>query len=216
MNEINFELILHAGNSKSSIMEAIELARQGEFKEVDYKINEAHEELVAAYKIQKKILNKNSKGDNSNTNMLSVHAQDHLNSAQVQIGLGEEIIKLYEQVQQIKNYLGIQNFERQKYMKVLLVCGQGMSTSLLVQNMYFYANEGDYIESSSFEDLASVIEDYDVILISPQIRYRRPVIERMMTPRRQISELIDMAAYGKIDGKSIYKQAQRLFEKIKY
>ncbi|MBS5987897.1 hypothetical protein [Clostridium paraputrificum] len=215
MNEMNFELILHAGSSKSSIMEAIELARQGEFKEADYKINEAHKELTDAYKIQKKILNKSSKADNININMLSVHAQDQLNSAQIQIGLGEEIINLYEQVQQIKNYLGIQNFESQKYMKVLLVCGQGMSTSLLVQNMYFYANEGDYIESSSFEDITSVIEDYDVILISPQIRYRRPVIERMMNPKKQISGLIDMTAYGKMDGKSIYEQAQRLFHEIK-
>lgn len=216
MNETSFELILHAGNSKSSSMEAIELARQGEIEEADVKMNEAHEELVIAHKIQSKLLVKSTKVDNMQPNMLLVHAQDHLNAASTQLDLAKEIINLYEQVLEIKNYLGIENFHKQKYMRVLLVCGQGMSTSLLVQSMYLCAKEGDYIESSSFEELVGVIGDYDVIMVSPQIRYRIPIIERMMTPRTQIIGLIDMLAYGKLDGAAIYQQAQDLFMKIKH
>ena len=37
MNETSFELILHSGNSKSSSMEAIEYARQGNIQEADFK-----------------------------------------------------------------------------------------------------------------------------------------------------------------------------------
>ncbi len=133
-----------------------------------------------------------------------------------QLEMAKEIISLYEQVQEIKTYLGIENFQKQKNMRVLLVCGQGMSTSLLVQTMYLYADEGDYIESSSFEELVGVIGDYDVVLVSPQIRYRMPVIERMMTLRTQIVGLIDMKAYGKLDGQKIYNQAKELFMKIKH
>ena len=55
-----------------------------------------------------------------------------------------------------------------------------------------------------------MIGDYDVVLVSPQIRYRMPVIERMMTLRTQIVGLIDMKAYGKLDGKKIYNQAKRI------
>ena len=200
MNETSFELILHSGNSKSSSMEAIEYARQGDIQEADFKMNEAQEELLLAHKIQSKLLAKSAKVDHFNPNMLLVHAQDHL----------------YEQVQEIKTYLGIENFQKQKNMRVLLVCGQGMSTSLLVQTMYLYADEGDYIESSSFEELVGVIGDYDVVLVSPQIRYRMPVIERMMTLRTQIVGLIDMKAYGKLDGQKIYNQAKELFMKIKH
>ena len=43
MNETSFELILHSGNSKSSSMEAIEYARQGDIQEADFKMNEAQE-----------------------------------------------------------------------------------------------------------------------------------------------------------------------------
>ena len=39
MNETSFELILHSGNSKSSSMEAIEYARQGNIQEADFKMN---------------------------------------------------------------------------------------------------------------------------------------------------------------------------------
>ena len=216
MNETSFELILHSGNSKSSSMEAIEYARQGDIQEADFKMNEAQEELLLAHKIQSKLLAKSAKVDHFNPNMLLVHAQDHLCGAQTQLEMAKEIISLYEQVQEIKTYLGIENFQKQKNMRVLLVCGQGMSTCLLVQTMYLYADEGDYIESSSFEELVGVIGDYDVVLVSPQIRYRMPVIERMMTLRTQIVGLIDMKAYGKLDGQKIYNQAKELFMKIKH
>ncbi|MEG0470674.1 MAG: PTS lactose/cellobiose transporter subunit IIA [Longicatena sp.] len=214
MNETSFELILHAGNSKSSSMEAIELARAGDVQEADYKINEAHEELVFAQKIHTKLLAKHQKIDESKPDMLLVHAQDHLSAAQIELDMAKEIINLHEQLQEIKRFLGMENFRKQKYVRILLVCGQGMSTSLLVQSMYLYAEEGDYIESSSFEELTGVIAEYDVILVSPQIRYRIPVIERMMTPRTQVIGLMDMKAYGKLDGRVMYEQAKSLFMKI--
>ena len=40
MNETSFELILHSGNSKSSSMEAIEYARQGDIQEADLEFPE--------------------------------------------------------------------------------------------------------------------------------------------------------------------------------
>lgn len=216
MNKTSFELIMHSGNSKSSSMEAIEYARQGDIQKADLKMNEAQEELLIAHKIQSKLLTKNAKPDHLNPDMLLVHAQDHLCSAEIQLEMAKEMINLYEQIQEIKNYLGMENFQKQKNMRVLLVCGQGMSTSLLVQRMYLYADEGDYIESTSFEELVGVICDYDVILVSPQIRYRLPIIERMMTPRTQTAGLIDLKAYGKLDGQKIYEQAKTLFIKNKY
>lgn len=216
MEKISVELIMHAGNSKSSSMEAIELARAGNISEADMKMNEAYEELVIAQKLQTKLLKKTSKIDSLYPDMLLVHAEDHLSGAQTQLEMSKEIINLHEQIQEIKNFLGIENFHRERNMRILLICGQGMSTSLLVQSIYFYTQEGDYVESSSFEELVGVIEDYDVILVSPQIRYRIPIIERMINPRTQIIGLMDMKAYGKLDGKSIYQQAQNLYKKIKY
>ena len=125
-------------------------------------MNEAQEELLLAHKIQSKLLAKKCKSRPFNPNMLLVHAQDHLCGAQTQLEMAKEIISLYEQVQEIK-HISIENFKT-KNMRVLLVCGQGMSTSLLVQTMYLYTDEGDYIESSSFEELVGVIGDYDDVV----------------------------------------------------
>lgn len=216
MTEASFELILHAGNSKSSSMEAIELARHGAIDQADEKINEAYEELVIAHRIHAKLISRNNKIDHETVDLLMVHAQDHLNAAQIQLDNAKEIINLYEQIQEIKQVLGLQNFKQNADMRVLLVCGQGMSTSLLVQAMYRCAEEGDTIDSTSFEELPGVIEDFDVILVSPQIRYRIGIIERMMTPRKQIIALMDMKAYGKLDGVSMYQQAKALYKKIKH
>ena len=69
MNETSFELILHSGNSKSSSMEAIEYARQGDIQEADFKMNEAQEELLLAHKIQSKLLAKSAKVDHFNPNI---------------------------------------------------------------------------------------------------------------------------------------------------
>lgn len=210
-----FEIIMYAGNSKSCSMEAIELARQGDIDNADEKMSEAYDALIRAQTIHSKWLKKSQKISDINPNMLCVHAQDHLSAAKTHFDLASEIVNLHEQIREIKTYLGIENFKTQKNIRILLVCGQGMSTSLLVQNMYRYADEGDYIESSSFEELSNVVSDYDVILVSPQIRYRIPVIERMISPRRQIVGLMEMKAYGKLDGLSLYNFAKEIFKKIK-
>lgn len=216
MENTALQIILHSGNSKSSSMEAIECARMSDFESADLKMNEAHEEFVVAQKYQTKTLKRKEKVDAYNPNLIFVHAQDQLTNAKIQYDLSKELINLYEEIYQIKEFLGIERTYSQQTMKILLVCGQGMSTSLLVQAMYQYAREGNYIESTSFEELPSVIDEYDVLLASPQIRFRIPVIERMIKPRTQIVGLMDMKAYGKLDGQTIYKQAEDLFKKIKH
>lgn len=216
MENVSLQIILHSGNSKSSSMEAIEFARMNDFENADIKMNEAHEELVVAQKSQTRILKRKEKIDSLNPNLIFMHAQDQLTNAKIQYDLSKELINLYEEIYNIKQFLGMDRMNNNQTMKILLVCGQGMSTSLLVQAMYMYAREGDYIESTSFEELPSVIDEYDVLLASPQIRFRIPVIERMIKPRTQIVGLMDMKAYGKLDGETIYKQAEELFKKIKH
>lgn len=216
MNKTVLEIILHSGNSKSSSMEAVELARMNDFQDADEKMNAAYEELVQAQKSQKRVFKKEDRVDTMNPDILFMHAQDHLTNAKIQYDLSKELINLYEEIHTIKQFLGMKVTTGHQALRILLVCGQGMSTSLLVQGMYLYAHEGDYIESTSFEELTGVIDEYDVILASPQIRYRIPIIERMIKPRIQIVGLMDMKAYGKLDGEAIYKQAQDLFKKIKH
>lgn len=102
MNEESFQLILYAGNSKSSSMEAISLARTGAFVEAHHSIKNAREELVLAHQIQTDFLVKQSRGINCQPDILMVHAQDHLNAALISLEMSEEIIHLYEELTNLK------------------------------------------------------------------------------------------------------------------
>ena len=95
-------------------------------------------------------------------------------------------------------------------MKVLLVCAAGMSTSLLVSNMQKFADEGDFVKAGPIGELEAVIHNYDVILLGPQIRFKEKDVKKLADPKGIPSGVIDMRAYGMMDGKTAMDQARKL------
>lgn len=66
-------------------------------------------------------------------------------------------------------------------MRVLLVCAMGMSTSVLMKKMQEYwkeEGENNEIAAVSVTEVEDVCNDYDVILIGPQISYRLDEVAR--------------------------------------
>lgn len=97
-------------------------------------------------------------------------------------------------------------------MRVLLVCNQGMSTSVLVKNMYKYADEETVIEAKPVTEYADVAGNYDAILIGPQIRYQLSEVEKVAEKNGIKAAVIDAAAYGMLDGKKVLEQASKLIK----
>lgn len=97
-------------------------------------------------------------------------------------------------------------------MKILLVCAAGMSTSMLVNNMKKEASESDIIEARPEGKLNDYIDDFDVVLVGPQIRYKLPEIETICKEHGKVCGLLDMRAYGQMDGKVAYNQAKSLLK----
>lgn len=95
-------------------------------------------------------------------------------------------------------------------MKVLLICAAGMSTSLLVSNMQKFAEEGDFVKAEPVGELEAVIDNYDVILLGPQIRFKEKEVKKLADPKGIPSGVIDMRAYGMMDGKAAMDQARKL------
>ena len=56
-------------------------------------------------------------------------------------------------------------------MKILLACSAGMSTSLLVTNMKKVADPADVIEAHPVRTVPDIIDNWDVLLLGPQVRY---------------------------------------------
>ena len=55
-------------------------------------------------------------------------------------------------------------------MKILLACSAGMSTSLLVTNMKKVADPADVIEAHPVRTVPDIIDNWDVLLLGPQVR----------------------------------------------
>lgn len=97
-------------------------------------------------------------------------------------------------------------------MKILLVCAAGMSTSLLVSNMKKFADKEDVIEAFPFHKLETLVNDYDVILVGPQIRYKMDDIKKLCDENGKGAGLIEMTTYGQMNGQAAMEQAKSLLK----
>lgn len=98
-------------------------------------------------------------------------------------------------------------------MNILLSCASGMSTSLLAEEMK-KAAEKEGLELKVWEVPVLRIKDHldnvDVILIGPQIRYRLSELKKMGAERNIPVEVINSIDYGTMNGKKIIEFAMKL------
>lgn len=98
LEEISFQIILHAGNTRSSSMEAIHLAKEGKFQEAQAKMAEADKEFLGAHRAQTKLLQKEASGEGQTPTILLIHAQDHLMTSMTVKEMAQEFVELYERM----------------------------------------------------------------------------------------------------------------------
>lgn len=96
IENFSMNIILHAGNAKGYLHEALEKARHGDFDQIENSMNDASDELLEAHKLQTKFLQEDSKGELNNLPVLLVHAQDHLMTVMSEKSLIEEMIEMYK------------------------------------------------------------------------------------------------------------------------
>lgn len=100
-------------------------------------------------------------------------------------------------------------------MKIILVCSAGMSTSMLVKKMRSAAEdkglEAD-IEALAESQLKNNLDNLDVVLIGPQVRYLEKKIKEQLEPKGIRVAIIDQMAYGMIRGDKVLEQAIALTE----
>ena len=92
---------------------------------------------------------------------------------------------------------------------ILLVCAQGMSTSLLVKKMEAAA-EKMALEATIWAVGNGQIQDEyakaDIILLGPQIRFRKKSVEEQINGHCPVAA-IEMVDYGTINGEAVLKKA---------
>ncbi len=99
-------------------------------------------------------------------------------------------------------------------MKILLVCAGGMSTSLLMKKMVnYWRQQGEdlIIHAVGLAEYRNVYQNYDIILVGPQVSYRLKEIQEVTG---KPAEAIPSFDYAMANCSNIMKQAQKLMVKI--
>ena len=99
MDEKNIQaimnLIIYGGDGKSSAMEAIQAAKEGNFDLADEKIQAAEKSLLEAHHTQTEMLTQEANGDSVEMSLLMVHGQDHLMTGMMFKDLAKELVAVY-------------------------------------------------------------------------------------------------------------------------
>ena len=92
-DQIIMGLILHAGDAKQHIYQALSLAKNGEFEKCNEYLELADQALLEAHNLQTEFLAQEAGGTKT------VHSQDHLMTSITEINLIKEIIDLRKELQ---------------------------------------------------------------------------------------------------------------------
>ncbi len=96
--------------------------------------------------------------------------------------------------------------------KVLLICAGGMSTGILMKKMEKYAVEQGFnlqIEAIGMSSYEEVCKNYDVILLGPQVSYKKAEIEEVTQMPIAVIAAYDYAV-GNVA--NIMKQVEELYK----
>lgn len=97
--------------------------------------------------------------------------------------------------------------------KIVLCCAAGMSTSMLVQRMLKEAENRQLdveISASPAAEFETVIQDADVVLLGPQVRYELQRFTDIAAPLGKSVAVIDMMDYGMMRGDRVLDSALAL------
>lgn len=91
-------IISQSGDARSSCMEAIQHAKNGDFENAERFMKEAAIKLESAHKEQTKLIQAEAGGCKTELTLLLIHAQDHLMNAGTVKDMAREFIDLYRNI----------------------------------------------------------------------------------------------------------------------
>ncbi|WP_375180279.1 PTS lactose/cellobiose transporter subunit IIA [Enterococcus rotai] len=98
-----FNIISTVGTAKSKVMESMDYARKGEFKEAEQLINEANESLRAGEKEHFTVITQEAKEKNVELTLLFMHAEDQLMTTVVLRDVANELLEMNKNFYELKN-----------------------------------------------------------------------------------------------------------------
>lgn len=101
-------------------------------------------------------------------------------------------------------------------MKVLMICSAGISSSLIADKMQKILDErkdGSLVIARPQEALRDLVDQYDCVLIGPQLRYLFKELTRICNEAGKPISMMEAVDYGKQDANAILKTAEKCMSK---
>jgi len=102
MEQILFQLILHAGSSRSFAKEAGQYAEEGDWEAAEKALEEANQEQNKAHKVNTTIITKAARGEDLEISVLLVHALDLLMLAWSEIDYTEQYLHVLKRMNNLE------------------------------------------------------------------------------------------------------------------
>ncbi|SJZ38562.1 PTS lactose/cellobiose transporter subunit IIA [Anaerorhabdus furcosa] len=91
-----FQIISTVGTARSLYIEAIQEAKKGDFEEATKKMEEGSQLFLEGHHAHAELIQKEANGEITSINLLLVHAEDQLMSAEGFKIIAQELIEIYQ------------------------------------------------------------------------------------------------------------------------
>ena len=99
---IALTILSHSGMAKSLYLEAVNCAGEGKFEEARAKLDEGKQTFLNGHKAHADILTEFAKNPDVNVDLLMVHAEDQMASAELMQQMAYQMIVMYERIYNLK------------------------------------------------------------------------------------------------------------------
>jgi len=93
---IGFEIVAFAGDARSKLMKALNMAQNKDFDNIEPILKEANELIGKAHQAQTEMLQKEAGGEAIDIGFIMVHGQDHLMTTMLLRDMVQHFIELYK------------------------------------------------------------------------------------------------------------------------
>ncbi len=96
--ELAFNIIVHAGESRSLSSEAMDAAENYDFDKAEDLLKQANDQFLKCHEVQTGMLTKEANGEKNEINIILIHAQDHLTMATMAMDNAKRLVGLYKKI----------------------------------------------------------------------------------------------------------------------
>lgn len=102
MYELAFQIIVHAGESRSLSSEAMDAAENYHFEKAEELLKKANEQFLECHQIQTDLLTAEANGEKNEINIIFIHSQDHLTMATMAMENARRWIEINKKLEKLE------------------------------------------------------------------------------------------------------------------